>query len=383
MRVADWLGDQGATHVALLSRRGPSREIEQTIKGLAENGLTAAAIQGDVADMDSLRTAIEQLPTDFPPLRGIFHAAGVLADGMMFDMELEQLRTPLASKIAGTWNLHQLSHDVPLDIFVMFSSVAAVLGSPGQSNYAAGNAFLDGMAAYRRSRGLTATSINWGPWADSGMAAEAGRDQQLSGRGMQLLPADEALDMLGHLIRSDSPRTVVASVSWADLLRAMGNHVPPLLRTLAADVELGTSDDSAEDKVLRRELLEMNIDQRRVCLVEFFTGELARIMGMEPADIDTVQPLNAMGMDSLMAIELKNKIERRLQVNLPMSAFLHEPSVSSLAEFLAEDYGKQASSASQEQSTVEPTVTARGDAPEEGVPAPHSVRVAREQSSKR
>ena len=182
------------------------------------------------------------------------------------------------------------------------------------------------------------------------MAAEAGRDENVSGRGMTLLPADKALEVMGELLQSPAPQTAVMSVSWADLLRNAGGKVPALLREVAADVELSAGSDTAEDKAFREALLGMDTESRRTALIDFFNDQLSKIMGMDPADIDVVQPLNAMGLDSLMAIELKNKIERRLQTTLPMSAFLHDPSVSSLADYLAENYGKDPA----EEEAVEP-----------------------------
>ena len=169
MRVAAWLADQGAGAVALLSRRHPSPELQSQIESLDTR---VAALQGDVTDRDSLAAALAQLPKNFPPLRGVIHAAGVLADGILADMDLEQLDRAMRPKVQGAWNLHLVTQEAPLDFFVMFSSVASVMGSPGQANYAAGNAMLDTLAQYRRGLGLPATSINWGPWAEAGMAAE-------------------------------------------------------------------------------------------------------------------------------------------------------------------------------------------------------------------
>ena len=132
-------------------------------------------LQGDVADAESLASALGAAAGGCPPLRGVIHAAGVLADGILTEMTLEQLDRAMAPKVRGAWNLHAATRDVPLDFFVLFSSVASVLGSPGQANYAAGNAYLDALAhASPRAQGLPATAINWGPWAGSGMAAEGG-----------------------------------------------------------------------------------------------------------------------------------------------------------------------------------------------------------------
>ncbi len=352
LQIAHWLGTRGAKHVALLSRRPVSEAGQAAIDQLAAQGVQASALQGDVGQLDSLRNAITQIPQEYPRnqdgsprIAGIFHAAGVLADGVMFDMELEQLDKPLTAKIQGTLNLHALSQDIndsqSVDCFVMFSSVAAVLGSPGQSNYAAGNAFLDGMAAWRKSEGLPATSINWGPWADSGMAVDGDLKEQLASRGMGMLRSDEALDLMGNLIASQRPQTVVMSVDWPNLVRASGGKPQALLRNVTKDVEIPTG-DSAEDRAFRETLAKEDIPERKKRLVAYFAEELANIMGMDTGDIDVVQPLNAMGLDSLMAIELKNKIESRLQIALPMSAFMEEPSVDSLANFTAENLNESA-----------------------------------------
>jgi myxalamid-type polyketide synthase MxaB len=338
LQVAEWLTEQGAGGIALLSRRAPDEQKQAKIAELKAAGTKVVAVQGDVSDVANITAAIDQIPADFPPLKGVIHAAGVLADGIMFDMDLEQLRKPLASKIDGTWNLHAATKERELDFFVMFSSVASVLGSPGQSNYAAGNAFLDSMAAYRRSQNLPAVTINWGPWADSGMAAEAGRDSNVESKGMRLLPSGQALDLMGELVQSNEPQTIVMSVSWIDLLQAMNNKVTPLLSDITADIDINSGGSDA-DRALRESLAKMNGTDQIAALTTLLQTSLANIMGLEPEDIDPSQALTTMGLDSLMAIELKNKIERQLQLTLPMSAFMNEPTVATLATTAADIFG--------------------------------------------
>src|SRR5262245_2233263 len=136
------------------------------------------------------------------PICRVVHAAGVLADGIVTEMTLDQLDRAMSPKVRGTWNLHTVTSDMPLDFFVLFSSVASVLGSPGQANYAAGNAFLDALAHARRAQSLPAIAINWGPWAGSGMAAEAGRDTNVKSKGMGLIEPEIGLGLLGRLIES-------------------------------------------------------------------------------------------------------------------------------------------------------------------------------------
>jgi myxalamid-type polyketide synthase MxaB len=339
LQVAEWLADHGAGAIALLARRAPSGDAAAMIASLNERGVKTLAIQGDVTEANSLDSALKQIPADYPPLRGVFHAAGVLQDGVLYDMDLDQLDKPLGPKVQGTWNLHVATQQAPLDHFVLFSSIACVLGSPGQANYAAANAFLDTFAAYRRAQGLPATSINWGPWADSGMAAEAGRDAQLASRGMSLLPSAQALDAMEALLKAGRTQTAVMSVRWADLFRAGTGVIPPLLRDIAdqfADATAGA--DNAEDERLRADLAAMTVEQRKEKLDRYFAEQLGAIMGMEADSIDVTQPLGTMGLDSLMAIELKNKIEKKLKIVMPMSVFMQEPSVGSLASHVANTY---------------------------------------------
>ncbi|MEQ8790735.1 MAG: amino acid adenylation domain-containing protein [Pirellulaceae bacterium] len=335
LEVARWLTEKGAGSVALMSRGEPNERQREAIDQLKVGGAKVSVVRGDVTDLASLTTALASLSAGLP-LRGVFHAAGVLDDGVMFDMDLERLDRPMRPKVQGAWNLHTATRDCPLDLFVMFSSVACVLGSPGQANYAAANAFLDGLAAHRRGQGLPATSINWGPWAEGGMAADASKRDQLTARGMNLMPAHECLRLLEALLEQQTTQSAVMSVRWRDMLR-QSPAVPPLLRDVAPTAE--EQEENPEDAALRAELAAADPAEREKMLVAYFTEQLATIMGLEPDDFDVVAPLNTLGLDSLMAIELKNKIESRLKVVLPVARFMEGPSVTTLAQAVAESMG--------------------------------------------
>jgi NADPH:quinone reductase-like Zn-dependent oxidoreductase/thioesterase domain-containing protein/NADP-dependent 3-hydroxy acid dehydrogenase YdfG/acyl carrier protein len=333
LRVAGWLAEKGAGAIALLSRRGPSPESEPSLAELRRRGVAVHVVTGDVADPGSLAAALAQLPADAPPLRGVVHAAGVLADGILSDMTLEQLDRAMQPKARGAWNLHVATLDAPLDFFVLFSSVASVLGSPGQANYAAGNAFLDALAHERRARGLPAITINWGPWAGSGMAAEAGRDQAVRSRGMALLEPARGLEVLGELLRCDASQVAVMDARWDELLRMLGSRRPSLLAEIAAETELdGTEPASRVDQSFRQRLLNADAITRDSLVRDYIRNELARIMSVDAASLEMEQPLSTFGLDSLLALELKNKLESQLDFTLPMATLMEGPSIASLSE---------------------------------------------------
>ncbi len=340
LEVAQHLAAHGAGHLVLLSRRPPGERAAAVIAELQRGGTRVVALQGDVTELDSLRAALEQIPDDFPPLRGVIHAAGVLDDGLLADMSPEQFRRPLAPKVLGAWNLHRLTGEMPLDFFVMFSSIACVLGSPAQANYAAGNAFLDALAAYRRSRGLPAVAINWGPWSGAGMAIEAGHSEQIEARGMHLIEPELALKVLDHLLDCSPTNVAVIDADWQRVASSMGNRRPPLLAQVFAHLdEAATSTAQSVDRRFLERLDSAPPEQRVPLLRSYFAEELARIMGVDAEELDPDQPLGAVGLDSLMAMELKNNLESRLAFTLPIARFMESPSLNSLAEVAAELIG--------------------------------------------
>jgi acyl transferase domain-containing protein/NADPH:quinone reductase-like Zn-dependent oxidoreductase/thioesterase domain-containing protein/acyl carrier protein len=334
LQVAGWLADEGAGAIALVSRRRESPEVADQLAAIRNKGSRVVVLPGDVTDAASLAAALGQLPGERPPLRGVVHAAGVLADGVLADMDLEQFDRAMRPKVQGAWNLHVATQSAPLDWFVMFSSVASVLGSPGQGNYAAGNALLDVLAAHRRAHGLPATTINWGPWSGAGMAGEAGRGEAVQSRGMGLLPPERALDLLGKLLRSDTAQIVVMDAQWDDMFRLMGSRRPSLLAEIASEVEQagGAATTSRVDRAFLDQLLAADEPTRHALVSEYIRDELARIMGVEPESLDAEQPLSTFGLDSLLALELKNNLEGRLDFTLPMAKLMEGPSITSLAQ---------------------------------------------------
>ncbi len=341
-QLASWLVDNGAGGVALLSRRTPDDTTQQELVELSRRGASIVALQGDVTDLESLKAAIRNLPADFPKLRGVIHAAGLLDDGLLADLTSERLQKVLLPKTIGAWNLHQIttSTDLPVgdvDCFVLFSSIAAVLGSPGQANYAAANSALDALAHWRRSQGLSAMTFNWGPFDGSQLAgggmASGGKEDAIRQKGMGLLGSDEAFALMGRLLGAEKPPTqsVVIDAHWDAMSRLLAGRSTPLLDgLLVSDIQGAVN--SKVDSALRSRLIAASPEARRQELELIVRDELARVMSVDPEQLDTEQPLSALGLDSLMSLELKNNLEAKLDFTLPMAKLLEGPSINSLAE---------------------------------------------------
>jgi NAD(P)-dependent dehydrogenase (short-subunit alcohol dehydrogenase family)/acyl carrier protein len=222
LTVAKWLVQQGAQHLVLLGRSEPSVAATAIVNQLRQTGVEVVITKADVTDQAQLAQVFTQIEKRMPPLRGVVHAAGVLDDGALVNLDPERMTKVMAPKVDGTWNLHLATSNLPLDFFILFSSAVSVLGSPGQGNYAAASTFLDAMAHYRRSLGLPAISINWGPWAEVGLAAEA--TEQLKERGastqhlVKVITLEQGVEILEQLLPAPIPQVTVLPFDLSNLL---------------------------------------------------------------------------------------------------------------------------------------------------------------------
>ena len=231
LAVARWLVEKGARHLVLLGRSGASAARNKNWPpNSRQKARQITTIQADIANESDVARALAEIRAGMPPLLGVIHAAGVLDDHLLMNLDAESFRRVLAPKVLGAWNLHTLTADLPLDFFVVFSSVASVLGSPGQANYAAANAFLDGLAHERRAQGLPCLSVNWGPWAEVGMAARASSGRSPASRVMHPLAPAQALAALNRLFEKNAPAQAIAmSVDWTLLAQSFNGQQPPAL----------------------------------------------------------------------------------------------------------------------------------------------------------
>lgn len=352
LSVARWMVEQGARRLILLGRtklppRGSwnsatpgSREERQltAIRELEARGASLHLPSVDVANEEELGSFLSDYRTEgWPPIRGVIHAAGVLRDGLLAQLDIDALDSVLRPKMVGGWLLHRLLEDAPLDFFVLFSSAGSLLGQPGQGNYAAANAFLDALAHHRQACGKPALSINWAAWAGLGFADTAGGKRlttRLALLGINSLEPEEALKMMGRLLRQRSTQTAVVPVDWNRYLQFYPDGTQsPLLSELAHE-EANTSLRAESPGRKRKAILSAEPAERRQLVKSYLTEIVARVLELQTSKVDVLQPLSNLGLDSLMAVELKNRIAVDLAVNVPMVTFLSEPTVEQATDRL-------------------------------------------------
>jgi myxalamid-type polyketide synthase MxaE and MxaD len=332
LQVARWLVAGGARQLVLLGRSGPRADAEPALQALRDAGAAVAVHKVDVADAARMAEVLAEVRKTMPVLRGVFHAAGVLDDGMVLRLGRDNFASAMAPKVAGTLVLGELTKDDPLDCFVLFSSAAALLGSPGQSNYAAANAFLDAFALQRRKRGLPALSVNWGPWSEVGLAAaRSDRGGRLAFRGFEGIAPDQGMDILARLLAQDEPVVAAMPIN----LRQWRQFYPraaeaPFLSSLPWS-EAGPAEGQA---VIREKLLAEPPAKRRDLLEQHIAGQLAQVLRIEARSIDRDAPLTNLGFDSLMGLELRNRLELTLGLRLSATLIWSYPTVADLAGHL-------------------------------------------------
>lgn len=328
--TAQWMIDKGARNIVLLGRTPPNETARQAISKLEQHEARVVFLQADVANKTDLARAFAELKThELPALRGVVHTAGLIDDSLLINLNLERFQYVMGPKVAGAWNLHQLTLDQSLDFFVLFSSAASVLGSPGQGNYAAANAFLDALANYRRNLDLPALSINWGPWSYIGMSVHIDQTERLSRFGVVPIDVDSGFRTLDRLLREDVTQALVMQADWRRLRQAYWSSAAPFFSTVASGVEEPQTEAPKETEILRR-IFSVSAESRAAILQDYFKGELARVTGLQVSRIDVDKPLSDSGFDSLMAIELVSRSETQLGVSVPIDLLVQDATLSQL-----------------------------------------------------
>jgi myxalamid-type polyketide synthase MxaE and MxaD len=346
--------ESGARSLTLMGRNGlPDRaqwdalpaesrvadQVEQVL-AIEALGATVQVVAADVADRVAMHALFARFGAELPPLRGIVHAAAALSNWSVAAMPQDALHAMLRPKVTGTWLLHELTRDLDLDFFVLFSSTTALWGARDLAHYAAANEFLDAFAHYRRSQGLPALSINWGTWDEMRVASDEER-RMVASFGLEPMPSDRALQTMGDLLgRADTAQIAVASVDWEALKGAYeSRRARPLLSLVASRRQPLRSRPSATERPELLQRLEgARDDDRYDIVVGYLRDEVAHTLGIQSADsIDDGQGLFEMGMDSLMSVELKSRIGAAVGATLPSTLTFNYPTIDALADFLTRE----------------------------------------------
>ncbi|QSJ15493.1 type I polyketide synthase [Nostoc sp. UHCC 0702] len=354
LQVAQWLVEQGAKHLVLTGRRGATEETRQIITQLEQQGTEVLILPADISQFADVSQILAKIQATMPPLRGIIHAAGVLDDGVILQQTWERLARVMGAKIAGAWHLHTLTQDLPLDFFVCFSSVSALLGSPGQSNYAAANAFMDALAHHRRALGLPGVSINWGPWAEAGMAAQLDKRDHTrwAAQGISPIASPKGLQILAEVLGQSIAQVAVLAVDWAKFLGQFPAETAlPFLEVFTP----ATDTSSAQQSEFRQQLANTPPEAQKAFLVAYVRSHIGKVLGLSHGDqIGLHQGFADLGMDSLMAIEMKNRLQSSLGCKMPTTLAFDYPTVDALVNYLAtEVLGIVETTPTSEQSTTD------------------------------
>ncbi|OJJ26222.1 hypothetical protein BI308_07420 [Roseofilum reptotaenium AO1-A] len=339
LSVGQWLVEKGCQHLMLISRSQPSEQAQLRIESLRKQGAEVVVTQADVSVQKDMEKVFKQVKETMPPLKGVIHAAGLVGFNLLKEMEISQLEAILRPKVVGGWVLHQLTQKLELDFFVNFSSIASVWGSKGQAHYAAANHFLDGLTDYRQSLGLPTYSINWGPWSGGGMAAGESMDW-LNQMGVKPLEPERAIAALEKVLASNSPQTVVADINWdlfKDLYELGGKR--SFLSEISLDSEATDRERSSEQKSeVLQQLYEVPESERLEILIEHLQTDVAKIIGLSKSKLpDPELGFFRMGMDSLMAVELRNRLTATFRFSISTATLFEKSNIKDLAEYLIEE----------------------------------------------
>ena len=336
LAAAQWLVAQGARHLVLMGRRGiHSDETARQVEELRQAGAEVVVAKADVTKEAEVAAVVADISRNMPPLRGVMHAAMVLEDCLLLKLDQERWLRIVEPKVNGAWNLHRQTLHLPLDFFVLFSSTTSVFGLPGQASYSAANAFLDALAYYRRSRGLPALTVNWGLISEVGWVARNEKvAERLGSQGIKSIPPRQALAALGGLLRQGGIQVSVAHVD-ASIKRILGTSGTISRRfPLVAKDEDGQEAGRQDGAAIRKAVLEAQPGKRQEVLVAFLCDKVARVLGTSAARLAIDKPLTDLGLDSLMAVELRNWIEGELRVDLPIVELMQGPTITRMAELL-------------------------------------------------
>ena len=335
LRTAEWLADQGAKWLVLAGRSGAKTDTaKESLAKLTALGVHVEVVLCDVSDSAAVERLVRPTEGNRPPLRGVIHSAMVLQDEPLSKVTRASLEKVLSPKVAGAWNLHRATRDVPLDWFAMYSSVATIFGSAAQASYVAANRFLDALAWHRRAEGLPAIAVNWGPLAEIGIVADnASLARYLESVGLDLLPPDEVFRFLKFLLRRDTTTAGVVRVDWAKF-RESSPTAQKSHRLAGVGERRAAAEGGASGSDALQGLLACPAEDRPGFLIAHLRRGLAAVLRADETTLDPAAPLTTFGVDSLMAFEFKLRIDRDFKTNVPIDKLSAGTTLTELAMLL-------------------------------------------------
>ncbi len=337
LKVAHFLVENGARSLILTSRSSEINDHTQKIlTKLKLNNANITIIKNDIANKTEVEQLFNSILPNMPPLKGIIHAAGILDDGILPQQTYQRFLKVFEAKVFGAWNLQQASINLDLDFFILFSSIASQIGSLGQSNYATANAFLDSLAQYRTLQGLKATSINWGPWKEIGMAAHTNVSEEFTRHGLKMISAEDALQQFGYLLKFDTNQVLVANFNTEKI---DFNVISKLSANLLSSVILQKHKDSQVSTSFIPEdpldiMMNSQASQREVFVEKFLIEKIKNVLGISKQFTIKEDTLFVdLGLDSMLAIELRNKLSTALKIALPVGLLYNYPNLKDLKAY--------------------------------------------------
>jgi NADPH:quinone reductase-like Zn-dependent oxidoreductase/acyl carrier protein len=327
LTIGRWLAENGAGHVVLVGREAVATPAVEQMRAHARVSVVAA----DVADESRMREVLATLPD----LRGVVHAAAVLDDALLAEQSKARFERVLRPKVMGAWNLHRLTKD--LEFFVMYGSIASLLGSPGQANYSAANAFLDALAWHRRSQGMPALTLSWGAFSGVGLAAaQDNRGARLAGRGFGALSPEQGVELLAQLVDSEATHLAPCPLDvrqWLDFYPGLAGW--PYVSKLLVEAAGAPAGDAAWLERLRS----ASPEEARELIQAHVLEQTARVLRMDAAALQPETPFKSLGLDSLMGLELRNRLQATCGQSFPATTVWTFPTPRALAGYLAARLG--------------------------------------------
>ena len=334
--IAGWLAAKGAGKLVLMSRGGGGKHLDDQVQKLKALGAEVQIVGGNVGNHADMQRVFNDINKGTVRLRGVVHAAGILADGMLANLDWERFEQVLTPKVNGAMLLHEMTNDISLDFFISYSSAAAVLGFSGQANYAAANCYLEGLGALRRSLGLPATVVSWGPWSEGGMVAamDAGSRARLERIGLKQIDNERAFAALDYIVKSGIASAGVFDIDWSRYGSEMGNG-QQFLRHLVSKEAIKPAHTNQ-----RQQIADAIAEVRDELMAAYLEEAVGAVLGMPEGKVtDRELGFSDMGMDSLMAVELKNRLERDLGITLSPTISFNYPRINAMKKHVLDVMG--------------------------------------------